>query len=51
MNLVVFHKKRSFTHNQFRQFMFAQSKPFPEMIDLVTKLKQIQGSEDCDCEQ
>jgi putative hydrolase of the HAD superfamily len=40
MNLVVFHKKRSFTRNQFRKFMFAQSKPFPEMIDLVIQLKQ-----------
>ena len=35
LNLVVFHKKRSFTRNQFWQFMLAQSKPFPEMIDLV----------------
>jgi putative hydrolase of the HAD superfamily len=43
LNLVVFYKKRSFTHNQFRQFMFAQSKPFPEMIDLVIELKQNLG--------
>ena len=39
LSLVVFHKKRSFTRNQFRRFMFAQSKPFPEMIALVTQLK------------
>jgi putative hydrolase of the HAD superfamily len=43
LNLVVFHKRRSFTHNQFQQFMFAQSKPFPEMIDLVIQLKQNLG--------
>jgi putative hydrolase of the HAD superfamily len=43
LNLVVFHKKRNFTQHQFRQFMFAQSKPFPEMIDLVIQLKQILG--------
>jgi putative hydrolase of the HAD superfamily len=43
LNLVVFYKKRSFTRNQFRQFMFAQSKPFPEMIDLVIQLKQNLG--------
>ena len=43
LNLVVFYKKRSFTRNQFRQFMFAQSKPFPEMIDLVIELKQNLG--------
>ena len=39
LSLVVFHQKRSFTRNQFRSYMFAQSKPFPEMIELVTKLK------------
>jgi putative hydrolase of the HAD superfamily len=39
LSLVVFHQKRSFTRNQFRSYMFAQSKPFPEMIELVAKLK------------
>jgi putative hydrolase of the HAD superfamily len=39
LSLVVFHKKRPFTRNQFRCFMFAQSKPFPEMIALVAQLK------------
>ena len=32
---VVFYQKRSFTRAQFRKFMFAQSKPYPQMIDLV----------------
>ena len=36
---VVFHQKRSFTRAQFRRFMFAQSKPCTEMIELVRKLK------------
>jgi putative hydrolase of the HAD superfamily len=36
---VVFYQKRPFTRAQFRRFMFAQSKPFPEMIDLVRTLK------------
>jgi HAD superfamily hydrolase (TIGR01509 family) len=36
---VVFHRKRPFTRAQFRRFMFAQSKPYPEMIGLVTRLK------------
>jgi putative hydrolase of the HAD superfamily len=36
---VVFHQKRPFTRAQFRRFMFAQSKPYPEMIELVRKLK------------
>ncbi len=39
LSLVIFHKKRPFTHNQFQRFMFAQSKPFPDMIALVEQLK------------
>ena len=40
---VVFHQKRPFTRAQFRRFMFAQSKPHPEMIELVTQLKVRHG--------
>jgi putative hydrolase of the HAD superfamily len=36
---IVFYEKRPFTRNQFRDFMFAQSKPFPKMLDLVAQLK------------
>jgi len=36
---VVFHQTRPFTRAQFRRFMFAQSKPYPQMIDLVHNLK------------
>jgi len=36
---VVFHQKRPFTRAQFRRFMFAQSKPYPEMIELFVQLK------------
>jgi putative hydrolase of the HAD superfamily len=43
LSLVVFTEKRSFSRSQFRSFMFAQSKPFPEMIDLVTQLKDNLG--------
>lgn len=39
LSLVVFHQRRPFTRNQFRRFMFAQSKPFTEMIELVAQLK------------
>ena len=39
MDMVVFYKERDFTRAQFRRFMFEQSKPFPEMIDLMTRLK------------
>jgi putative hydrolase of the HAD superfamily len=36
---VVFYKKQPFTRAQFRQFMFVQSKPYLEMIELVAQLK------------
>ena len=39
LDRVVFWKKRPFTRAEFRQFMFAQSKPFPEMIELVRNFK------------
>jgi putative hydrolase of the HAD superfamily len=40
---VVFYEKRAFTRNQFRDFMFAQSKPYPRMIELITELKAKYG--------
>jgi putative hydrolase of the HAD superfamily len=40
---VVFYQKRPFTRAQFRRFMFAQSKPYPEMIALVARLKARYG--------
>lgn len=43
LNLVVFYEKRSFTPAQFRNFIFAQSKPHPEMIELVRQLKARYG--------
>jgi len=36
---VVFYEERPFTPTQFRDFMFAHSQPYPEMIELVTQLK------------
>ena len=43
LNHVVFYKKRSFTLVQFKKFMFSQSKPHPEMIELVRKIKTKYG--------
>jgi putative hydrolase of the HAD superfamily len=40
---VVFYKSRPFTRSQFRRFMFAQSKPYPEMIELAAHLKARHG--------
>ena len=43
LNRVVFYRKRPFTRAQFRRFMFAQSKACPEMIGLVSQLKERYG--------
>jgi putative hydrolase of the HAD superfamily len=40
---VVFYRKRPFTRAQFRRFMFAQSKPYPEMIEMARALKSKYG--------
>jgi putative hydrolase of the HAD superfamily len=39
LSRVVFHQKRTFTRAAFRRFMFAQSKPYSEMIGLIRQLK------------
>jgi len=36
---LVFYEKRPFKMEDFKAFMFARSKPFPEMIDLIRRLK------------
>jgi len=43
LSRVVFYEKRPFTRAQFRSFMCAQSKPFVEMIGLVSQLKTRHG--------
>jgi putative hydrolase of the HAD superfamily len=43
LSRVVFYQERPFTAAQFRRFMFAQSKPYQEMIELVAQLKAIYG--------
>ena len=43
LSRVVFYRKRAFTPAQFRRFMFAQSKPYPEMIGLFAQLKARHG--------
>jgi putative hydrolase of the HAD superfamily len=43
LDRVVFYEKRPFTSPQFRRFMFAQSKPYPDMIELVRRLKAQHG--------
>lgn len=43
LDRIVFYEERRFSHEDFRNFMFEQSKPFPEMIDLVKSLRQKYG--------
>lgn len=43
LDRVVFYKKQFFTRKRFRQFMYDQSKPFPEMIALLLQLKKKYG--------
>ena len=43
LDRVVFYQKRPFTRAQFRTFMLAQSRPFPEMIGLIRQLKAQYG--------
>lgn len=38
----VFYRERAFTADEFKQFMFEQSQPFPEMLDFVGRLARTQ---------
>lgn len=40
LNRVVFYEQRSFSREEFKQFMYAQTQPFPEMIELMKGLKK-----------
>jgi putative hydrolase of the HAD superfamily len=39
MNRVVFYRKRNFTKDDFRKFMFSQSQKLPDMISFIRRLK------------
>ncbi|MGD0674107.1 MAG: HAD-IA family hydrolase [Polyangiaceae bacterium] len=43
LSRVVFHERRAFTRPRFRRFMFEQSKPYPEMIELIAQIKVRHG--------
>lgn len=43
LDWTVFHEHRSFTRDEFRKLMFAQSKPYPEMLALVARLRARYG--------
>jgi len=43
LHRVIFYEKRGFSRSQFLKFMHDQSKPFPQMIDLFSRLKEQYG--------
>jgi putative hydrolase of the HAD superfamily len=43
LNRVVFYQERSFSREEFKAFMHAQSQPFPNMIELMHGLKTQYG--------
>lgn len=43
LNRIVFYQDRPFSREEFMAFMYAQSRPFPEMIELVCGLKARYG--------
>ena len=43
LSRTVFYEPRSFTKDEFINFMFAQSKPYPEMMELIRKIKSKYG--------
>jgi putative hydrolase of the HAD superfamily len=45
LNRIVFYQERSFSREEFKAFMFAQSQPFPEMLELMRGLKAKYGLE------
>jgi putative hydrolase of the HAD superfamily len=40
---LVFYEKREFSEDEFREFMFEQSQPFPDMLDLIRNIKKKYG--------
>ncbi len=40
---VIFYQPRNFSLQEFRDFMYSQSKPFPDMIELIHELKNRYG--------
>jgi putative hydrolase of the HAD superfamily len=43
LDRIVFYEPRSFSKDDFKAFMFAQSRPYPEMIELVRETKARNG--------
>jgi putative hydrolase of the HAD superfamily len=40
LDQLVFYKKRAFKREEFKKFIFSQSKPYPPMLELISRLKE-----------
>lgn len=40
LDRVIFYKPQAFTREDFKQYMYDQSKPYPDMIELIRRLKE-----------
>src|SRR5664279_2714258 len=40
---LVFYEKREFSEDEFREFMFEQSQPYPDMLELIRNIKKKYG--------
>ncbi len=43
LSRAVFHKERPFSRDSFIMFMFAQSHAYPDMINLISRIKELYG--------
>jgi len=43
LDRMVFYKERRFSREEFKEFMFARSKPFAQMLDLIRGLRKAYG--------
>ena len=40
LDYMIFYKSRPFTRDEFKTFIFAQSRPYSDMLDLMKSLKE-----------
>lgn len=43
LDRTVFYEERSFSRQTFKDFMYAQTEPYPDMIDMVCRIKKQHG--------
>jgi putative hydrolase of the HAD superfamily len=43
LDRIVFYEDRSFSRQQFKDFMYSRTEPYPEMIDLICQIKATYG--------